>query len=72
MDDDNVLLLQGFSDFAKECGLELFPDPHGERYVYQLDLKCAGKKCECTELIDDLWNALARSNGREELCVPVC
>ena len=62
---------QKFADFAKECGLTEFPDPDGERYVYRTDLSLYGKKIECTELIDELWNALARAKGRDDLCVPI-
>ena len=52
-----------FAAFAKECGLAVYPDPTGERYVYHLDGDCAGKKSECVHLIDDLWNALVRAKG---------
>lgn len=62
---------QKFADFAKECGLEEFPAPDGGRAVYGTDMKLAGKKIEYTGLIDDLWNALARSKGRDDMCVPI-
>lgn len=54
-----------FTAFARECGLECYPDPSGERYVYHLGGDCAGKKSECVHLIDDLWNALVRAKGKE-------
>ena len=69
--DEIDVIMQKFAAFAVEHGLERFPDPDGERYVYRTDLRCEGKKVECTDLIDELWNALVRSQGREELCVPV-
>ncbi len=58
-----------FSDFAESCGLKRYPDPTGERYVYNLDGSCDGKKGECTDLIDELWNALAASKDRVDLTV---
>lgn len=60
-----------FAEFAKSCGLELYPDPTGERYVYRLDGRCEGKKIECVELIDKLWNALVKAKGADaNLLVP--
>lgn len=53
-----------FSAFALACGLTRFPDPAGERYVYRLNGKLAGKKVEETDFIDELWDALVRTaNG---------
>ena len=69
--DETEVIMQEFAAFAVEHGLMRFPDPDGERYVYRTDQSCDGKKVECTDLIDELWNALARSHGREDLCVPV-
>ena len=70
-EDDYDAINQKFANFAIEHGLDRFPVPDGERYIRRTDLSIAGKKVECTDLIDDLWNALVRSQGREELCVPV-
>lgn len=58
-----------FAAFAKECGLESFPRPDGERYVYNTDGSLRGKKGECTDFIDELWNALARAKGRDDLTI---
>ncbi len=58
-----------FADFAKKCKLKRFPDPTGERYVYNVNGTLAGKKVEETDFIDELWNALARSCAREDLVV---
>jgi hypothetical protein len=55
-----------FSAFARSCGLTRFPDPSGERYVYDLNGRCEGKKGkkgENVRLIDELWNALVRAKG---------
>jgi hypothetical protein len=52
-----------FGDFARSCGLARFPDPSGERYVYNADGSFAGKKGEETDLIDELWDALVRAKG---------
>lgn len=60
---------QAFADFARKCGLDSYPDPTGERYMYDLDGRCCGKKIECVDSIDDLWNALARVMGRDDLAV---
>ena len=54
---------EAFSAFAKSCGLEVYPDPTGERYVYRLDHVCDGKKSENNHLIDVFWNALVRAKG---------
>jgi hypothetical protein len=54
---------QEFADFAKSCGLQRFPDPTGEHYVFKLDCSCCGKKGENVDLIDQLWNALVQSKG---------
>lgn len=56
-----------FASFAASCGLSRFPDPSGERYVYRTDGKFAGKKGECVDLMDDLWDALCRAKGRHDL-----
>lgn len=56
-----------FAELAKSVGLDAYPDPSGERYVYDLDGTCAGKKCECEDFVDRLWDALARSRGRPDL-----
>lgn len=58
---------QVFAAFAKECGLDKYPDPTGERYVYDLDGSCAGKKVEVIEFMDELWNALAAKCGRGDV-----
>jgi hypothetical protein len=58
-----------FAAFAKECGLAMHPDPSGERYVYWLDGRCAGKKVERAGFMDDLWDALARARGRDDLVI---
>jgi len=58
---------KAFASFASECGLERYPCPTGERYVYRLDGSCDGKKGECVDFMDDLWDALAKSKGREDL-----
>ena len=57
---------EDFAAFARQCGLKRYPDPSGERYVYRLDGKCAGKKSENINFIDELWNALVRSNGGDD------
>lgn len=54
---------EAFAAFAKSCGLEFYPDPSGERYIYRLDHVCDGKKSENTACIDVLWNALVRAKG---------
>lgn len=56
-----------FAVFAKKMGLTRYPDPTGERYVYNLDGSCDGKKSECTDFIDELWNALARAKKGPQL-----
>lgn len=58
-----------FAEFALECGLDCFVDPRGERYVYNLDGSCAGKKSEEIDFMDDLWNALAKAKSRPDLVV---
>ena len=58
-----------FASFAQKMGLKMFPDPTGERYVYNVDLSCAGKKSECDEMIDLLWNALAKSQGMDDVLI---
>lgn len=58
-----------FADFAKSMGLTRYVDPTGERYVYSLDGSCDGKKVECIDFMDELWNAMARFVGRDELTV---
>ncbi len=59
-----------FSKFAKTCGLTRYPAPSGERYVYKTNGDCDGKKGECTDLMDELWNALVRAkNGDESLII---
>lgn len=60
---------QAFSAFAAEVGLTRFPDPRGERYVYNIDGRCAGKKVEETDLMDELWNALVLTKGRRDLVI---
>lgn len=57
-----------FAAFAASCGLTRYPDPSGERYVYRLDGSCDGKKGECTDFIDELWNALAEAKN-ETACL---
>lgn len=52
-----------FAAFAAACGLECYPDPAGERYLYDLDGGCAGKKGERVGFMDDLWDALVRAKG---------
>ena len=60
-----------FAAFAQSCGLTRFPEARGERYVRFLDLKSAGKKAENTDFIDELWNALVRTNhGADSLLLP--
>lgn len=59
---------QRFAKFADECGLSRFVDPTGERYVYDTKtLRCSGKKSEETDLMDELWNALATAKGRDDV-----
>jgi hypothetical protein len=55
--------VERFSAFAASCGLTRFPDPSGERYLYRLNGDIAGKKSECLDFMDDLWNALVRAKG---------
>ncbi len=55
-----------FRDFARSCGLTRFPEPDGERYVFTLAGDCAGKKSECLDFMDELWNALVRVRGGDE------
>lgn len=55
--------LAKFAAFAKTCGLTRFPDPSGERYVYRLDGRLAGKKSECPDFMEELWDALVRAKG---------
>lgn len=59
-----------FAAFAKSCGLTRFPDPTGERYVYNADGSCDGKKSECTGFIDDLWAALVKAKGGDKSLIP--
>lgn len=59
--------LAKFAAFAAECGLTMFPTPDGERYLYDVDGECAGKKSEHSGYCDELWNALCRLKGREDL-----
>jgi hypothetical protein len=58
-----------FADFAESCGLYRYPHPGGERYVYQLNGDCDGKKGECVDFMDELWNALARIKGRDDMVI---
>ncbi len=58
-----------FQEFARSFGLTLYPDPDGDRYVYHTDGKCAGKKGENVEFMDELWNALVRVAERSDLTV---
>ena len=58
-----------FALFAEENGLNKYPHPHGERYLFKTDGDCAGKKSENVEFIDDLWDALARAKGRNDLII---
>ena len=44
---------RAFSAFAASCGLKRYPDPTGERYVYQNNGDLDGKKVECTDFIDE-------------------
>ncbi len=53
-----------FAAFARSCGLTRYPDPSGERYVYTVDGACAGKKSECIDFMDELWNALVEAKGK--------
>ncbi len=52
-----------YAAFAKSCGLECFPDPTGERYICRTDGRIDGKKSECIDFMDELWNALVRAKG---------
>lgn len=54
-----------FAELATAAGLSMYPDPTGERYLYKIDGRCAGKKGENTEFMDDLWDALARAEAAE-------
>lgn len=58
-----------FAEFAKECGLTRFPDPSGDRYVYNLKCDIMGKKGEEIGLMDELWNALAKAKGRPDMLI---
>lgn len=58
-----------FKEFASSHGITRFLDPTGERYVYNADGSFAGKKGECVEFMDELWNALVRSVNREDLLI---
>lgn len=58
-----------FAELATAAGLSMYPDPTGERYLYKIDGRCAGKKGENTEFMDDLWDALARALGRDDLTI---
>lgn len=61
-----------FSRFAAPVGLTRFPHPSGERYVYRVGGEFEGKKSECTDLIDELWNAIVRLGcGSPELLIGV-
>lgn len=51
-----------FAVFAKSCGLDAFPDPSGERYLYNLDGSVRCKKSEHSGFMDELWNALVHAN----------
>jgi hypothetical protein len=57
---------QQFAAFSKQCGLERYPDPTGERYIFRLDGRIDGKKSECIGFMDDLWNALVRAKGGDK------
>lgn len=59
-----------FADFARKCGLQAYPSPSGERYVYRLDGKLLGKKSEEIDFIDELWAALVRTNGASDELIP--
>ena len=52
-----------FAAFAKACGLKRYPDPTGERYVYRTNGDLDGKKSECVDFMDELWNALVRAEN---------
>lgn len=67
---------QEFAEFAIECGLTRFPDPTGERYVYNVDCSFAGKGRPILhlsyveiDLMDELWNALARAKDRPDMLI---
>lgn len=56
---------ENYAKIAKSCGLTMYPDPGGERYVFFMDGKVAGKKSECCdEMIEELWNAVIRLRER--------
>jgi hypothetical protein len=58
-----------FAEFARECGLDRFVDPRGERYVYNLDGSCSGKNVEEIDFMGELWNALAKAKSRPDVVV---
>lgn len=55
--------------FARECGLDAYPCPHGDRYLYDSRTpdEEIWKKSEDMGFIDALWSALCRAKGREDL-----
>lgn len=64
--EDRVAREKAFATFANGCGLSRFPHVYGERYVYNVDFTLAGKKSECTDFIDELWNALVRAKSGDK------
>ena len=57
---------KAFADFAQNAGLEVYPDPTGERYLYSVDGKDTYKKSErAGRTINELWNALVRATGSD-------
>lgn len=58
---------KAFEDFARSCGLTMYPDPGGERYLYGVDGAGSCKKSEYAGFMDELWNALVRAKGGENL-----
>lgn len=60
-----------FSAFAAECGLKMYPDPTGERYLKPVGGGYGCKKSEDTGFMDELWNALVRAaGGGDDLLIP--
>lgn len=56
-----------YAAFARSCGLDTYPDPSGERYLYSVDGGGGGwKKSEDTDFMAELWNALVRARGGDE------